>query len=100
MCVCVRCGGLDSGCAWLVAGTSCVLLLHFVPELAAACCCAAGLQRAMEQQAKLAESLLEESEAMARQHNEQGSAVEALQREAQELRHRLAAQVRCCSLSS
>lgn len=47
----------------------------------------------MEQQAKLAETLLEESEALSRQHNAQSTEAEALQRQVAELTHRLAAQV-------
>lgn len=52
-----------------------------------------GAQRAMEQQAKLAEGLLEENEVLTRRHNEQGGDVEALQREVAELSARLAGQV-------
>ena len=47
----------------------------------------------MEQQAKLAEGLLEENEVLTRRHNEQGGDVEALQREVAELSARLAGQV-------
>ncbi|PRW60943.1 Serine threonine- kinase CTR1 [Chlorella sorokiniana] len=50
------------------------------------------LQRGMEQQAKLAETLLEENEAMARRHNDQGAEVEQLQRQVRELQQMLAAQ--------
>ena len=48
----------------------------------------------MEQQAKLAETLLEESEALSRRHNAQSAEAEALQRQVAELTQRLAAQVR------